>query len=155
MSIAFHYSRWIFCQIPYHSILRPHGQAEGHLANWRCGSKPCWAIQRAEQHEEALTNSRPGLVQFGQDSVVLLNLCHDTINLTGALDPNSWHTRGYSNRRPSPPLLHLRLCVAANLCVHLCPRSSVTGSYDRFHGAGVWQQWERVRWLIWSSSSIR
>ena len=64
-------------------------QTECHLANWRSVSKPCSAIQAAEQLEEALTNSRPGLVQFSQYSVVLLNLCHDTINLTGVLDTHS------------------------------------------------------------------
>ena len=64
-------------------------EAECHLANWRSVSKPCSAIQAAEQLEEALTNSRPGLVQFCQYSVVLLNLCHDTINLTGVLDTHS------------------------------------------------------------------
>ena len=79
----------MFLKDPQNPTLQQQDQAECHLANWRSVSKPCSAIQAAEQLEEALTNSRPGLVQFSQYSVVLLNLCHDTINLTGVLDTHS------------------------------------------------------------------
>jgi len=79
----------VFFKDPQNPIRKQQGQAECHLENWRSVSKPCSAIQAAEQLEEALTNSRPGLVQFSQYSVVLFNLCHDTINLTGVLDTHS------------------------------------------------------------------